>query len=127
MSKQSDIENYYFAGYTLTVLTAREIFHTTELRRINSRINHKLAIAGNLRIVGDFLVNKATNQYDDFKTYRLVHTKPNEAVIVPVDIEALYLKVCEQYRKYPDSKQREAVKEQKEELERRFPKLKGKE
>ena len=73
MSKQSDVMDYYFAGGYLTTISCRTLFKTTELRRINSRINKLLNIIGQSKIEGKFLVHNGVP--DDFKTYGLTHSK----------------------------------------------------
>jgi len=46
MTPQSQVLDYLKSGKDLTVVTCRELFHTTELRRIVSRLNsagHRIA------------------------------------------------------------------------------------
>ena len=77
MSKQTNMMNHYFAGGSLTVDSCKRLYKTTELRRVNSRINHVLDIEGNKRIEGEFLSHVTPggciHTYDEFKTYRLVN------------------------------------------------------
>jgi hypothetical protein len=65
---QLDIMCHYAGGGALTVVTARELYHTTELRRVNSRLNPEFKKIGK-EIKGKFLNG------DKFKTYRLVEYK----------------------------------------------------
>lgn len=65
--KQQQILDYYLSGGTLTVVTCREKFHTTELRRINSRLKDM-----GYNIVGDFINPEEGAPY---KEYRLL-TEP---------------------------------------------------
>jgi hypothetical protein len=76
MSKQTDVLYHYLSGKTLTTVKCRELFHTTELRRINSRLNHMFRIAHGKEIIGEFLRHDGI--MDDFKTYRLVKIEPQQ-------------------------------------------------
>jgi len=60
---QKEILEYFRAGRELTVIHALRLFHTTELRRIVSRLNK--IIAPDLQIRGEY------KDGDKFKTFKL--------------------------------------------------------
>ena len=60
---QKEILEYFRVGRELTVIHALRLFHTTELRRIVSRLNKILA--PELEIRGEFIGD------NKFKTYKL--------------------------------------------------------
>jgi hypothetical protein len=43
---QNEILDYYLTGKPITVNRARELFGTTELRRVNSRLKSELLLRG---------------------------------------------------------------------------------
>ena len=61
-SPQNSILMHYLRGGSLTVITAREKYHTTELRRVNSRLNQALRING-------YEIRGKKLDGDKFKTY----------------------------------------------------------
>ena len=67
--KQKQILDYYLSGGTLTVLEAWRRFHTSELRRVNSRLKDQ-----GYNIVGDFVNPEEGAPY---KVYRLL-TEPEQ-------------------------------------------------
>lgn len=64
---QLEIMAHFLRGESLTVLQALRLYHTTELRRVISRINPELIRDGKM-IQGEKLNG------EKFKTYRLVNT-----------------------------------------------------
>lgn len=74
MNPQSKILAHYVRGESLTVLEALRLYHTTELRRINSRINAELLPEGEM-IVGEFKPGQ------NYKRYRLVESTQLELAI----------------------------------------------
>lgn len=61
-SPQNNIMAHYLRGGSLTVVRARELYHSTELRRINSRLNQNLRLNG-------FEIRGKKLEGDKFKTY----------------------------------------------------------
>ena len=59
---------HYINGGSLTVVTARELYHSTELRRINSRLNPEFEKQGKI-IEGKKLNGNC------YKTYQLTNIK----------------------------------------------------
>jgi hypothetical protein len=74
MNPQSEILAHYLRGESLTVLEALRLYHSTELRRINSRINAELLPEGKM-IVGEFEPGQ------NYKRYWLVKTTQIRMVI----------------------------------------------
>lgn len=74
MTPQQEILCHYLRGDSLTVVTARELYHTTELRRVNSRLNDELIPTGKM-IIGEF------ENGNNYKTYRLQKTVQMKMVI----------------------------------------------
>ena len=70
LTPQQEIECAYITGQRLTVVTARERYHTTELRRVNSRLQKRFALLGQ-HIHGEHIVREG--KCDPYKTYYLVN------------------------------------------------------
>lgn len=62
MNKQNEIAQYLWNGGTLSVLKALHLFHTTELRKIVSRLKRK-----GMNIVSELVENLDTG--DHYKEY----------------------------------------------------------
>ena len=78
LSPQQEIFCAYLRGEKLTVVKAREWYHTTELRRCNSRLHKAFAALGS-HIHGEKLVHDG--KQDSFKTYRLAKSLQMEMPI----------------------------------------------
>ena len=83
--KQAAILAHYLAGGSLTVFEAWSLFHTSELRRCNSRINNILRAEGKGReIKGEFETDQS------YKRYRLITSAIfQHATGLPDDLQGL--------------------------------------
>jgi hypothetical protein len=66
---------HYTYGGSLTVDSCKRLYKTTELRRINSRINKKIR-PEKIEIKGEFLEHDGI--VDDFMTYKIVKIKEQQ-------------------------------------------------
>ena len=82
--KQAAILAHYLAGGSLTVFEAWSLFHTSELRRCNSRINNILRAEGKGReIKGEFETDQS------YKRYRLITSAAQHETRLPDDLQGL--------------------------------------